>query len=67
MYNFDRLTVFSDIDPDNSYAYKNRAKVLLQLRETEQAIEDLLTARELDYELLYDDEVDRLLAELGES
>jgi tetratricopeptide (TPR) repeat protein len=55
------------LDPDNSYAYKNRAKVFLQLRETEQAIEDLLMARELDYELLYDDEVEKLLAELGQS
>ncbi|MGB3800678.1 MAG: tetratricopeptide repeat protein [Lewinella sp.] len=51
-------------DPDNAYAYKVRAIILLKMGQREKAIADLRQARELDYRLDYDDEVDVLLQRL---
>ena len=50
------------IDPYNSYAYKNRAKIFLDLGQLKKAKVDLLRAKSLDYELLYDNEVNDLIA-----
>ena len=54
------------VDPNNSNAFKHRAKIALQLGETEAAKADLLQARALEYSLVYDDEVEVLLADFGE-
>ncbi|WP_116108746.1 tetratricopeptide repeat protein [Lewinella sp. IMCC34191] len=49
------------LDPDNAYAYKVRAVILLKLGQRDRAIADLQRAKELDYRLDYDEEVDMLL------
>jgi len=51
------------LDPDNANAYKNRALIYLALDERDEAHDDLLTAKELDYSLFLGEEVDRLLRE----
>jgi tetratricopeptide (TPR) repeat protein len=50
-----------EIDPSNSYAYKNRAIVYLHVNKKEKAFEDLQKAVELGYEEYYGDEVNELL------
>jgi tetratricopeptide (TPR) repeat protein len=50
-----------DMDPKNSYAYKNRALVLISENKISSACLDLNKAKQLDYAILYDDEVDQLL------
>lgn len=53
--------------PEDPYHYKNRAVVYLLLREQAKAKADLYKARQLDYALLYDQEVAELLrAHFGE-
>ena len=49
------------IDSSNSFALKNRALVLFELNQIDQAIEDLLLAKDLGYAETYDNEVDLLL------
>jgi tetratricopeptide (TPR) repeat protein len=49
------------IDPYNPYAYKNRAKIFLDLGQMKKAKVDLLKAKSLDYELLYGSEVNELI------
>ncbi len=54
------------LDPRNSYAYKNRAIVQIMENNTEEAIQDLKTAKMLNYVYDYDDHVDLLLQEIQE-
>lgn len=49
------------LDNSNSYVYKNRAKIYIMLGELEAAKRDLLRAKNMDYALDHDDEVDELL------
>ncbi len=49
------------IDPLNSYAHKNHAKVMLLQGKTKKAHKALLKAQNLNYHLHFDDEVDQLL------
>jgi len=52
------------LNSSNSYAYKNRAKLFLSKGQFNKAKDDLLKAKELEYHLLYDNEVDVLLNQL---
>ncbi len=49
------------IDPSNSYAFKNRAKIYLSLGKRRKAKRDLMTALDLGYSIDYDNEVEELL------
>ncbi len=49
------------LDGNNSYAYKNRAIVYLKKDEFRKAKKDLIRAKEMDYYLNYDGEVNKLL------
>jgi tetratricopeptide (TPR) repeat protein len=49
------------LNNQNSYAYKNRAKIFLMIESIDLAESDLLRAKELDYEIDYDNEVDDLI------
>ncbi len=50
-----------EIDPSNSYGYKNRALVYIRNNQKELALEDLKKASSLGYGEEYDNEVDLLL------
>jgi tetratricopeptide (TPR) repeat protein len=50
-----------DMNPKNPYAYKNRALILIAENKIPSACLDLQKAKKLDYSILYDDEVDKLL------
>ena len=52
------------LDPDNSYAYKNRGKVYMLKGNFKMAKKEFLKAKELDYEIEYDNEVNQLLDDL---
>ncbi len=52
------------MDASNSFAYRNRALIRIDKRESELAREDLLTAKLLGFEELYGSEVDVLLTQM---
>lgn len=52
------------IAPENSYAFKNRAKIFLERGDLSKAKKDLHQAKELDYEILYGNEVNELLEKI---
>ena len=54
-----------DIDPSYSYAYKNKAKILIALNKKEEAIDNLEKSLELGYSEDYDDEVETLLSQIN--
>lgn len=51
-----------EIDPENPYAYRNRAIVLLATGQTNEACKDLMRAKELGYEQLYGNDINELTA-----
>lgn len=53
------------LDDTNSYAFKNRAKIYILLKDNKRAKRDLLRAKELGYAELYDHEVNDLLREFS--
>lgn len=53
-----------ELDPANAYAYKNRALVYLAQHETGKAVAALRKAKDLRFDLLWGDEVDKLLEQL---
>ena len=53
-----------NIDHLNSYAYKNRAKVYLMKGNKNKARKDLEKAKDMDYHIDYDNEVNELLLTL---
>ncbi len=44
--------------PENSYAYRNRALIYLNLKETQKACTDIETALKLGYREKYDSDLD---------
>lgn len=50
------------LDTENSYAYKNRAKLFLMAGNEKEARKNLIKAKELNYELDHDNEVNELLS-----
>lgn len=61
---FEFINYSLKIDNENSYAFKNRAKLYLMEGKIQKAKNDLKRAKELDYEIEYDNEVNELLAKL---
>ncbi len=47
--------------PENSYAYRNRALVYIEMKKTDEACKDLKKANELGYSISYGKEVNQLL------
>lgn len=47
--------------PDNSYAYRNRALLNIALKKNKKVCADLLKAKELGFDAMYGDEVEKLL------
>jgi lipoprotein NlpI len=52
------------LDPDNSYAYKNRAKYYIETGDPKKALRDLLQAKAMGYDEQYGAEVDEIINEL---
>ncbi len=52
------------LEPGNPYAYLYRGKINISLGEIDSAKKDLLRAKELDFEVLYGNEVNRMLNEI---
>jgi regulator of sirC expression with transglutaminase-like and TPR domain len=53
-----------ELDPSNTWAYKNRALVYIELGQNDKALNDLHRAKELGYEEDYDNEVNELIAKI---
>ena len=58
---FKNINLSIEMEPSNSYAFRNRGEILILENRRDEGCVDLLKAKELGFENLYGDEVEKLL------